>query len=191
MKYRARRHSGNKWRALYLRGATFHRNIGLFQPATTVKFCLRIKRGGVYNAANQSRMSVRESLFRGKKPHLHCGEGGGGIKKTFILLRCVLIKTQWLQTDVFAAFCSFFLGLPMTPPQTVSSLHISWRQKEWLKPITVEILNLFFFFLGIFPHALTQFQTNAAQHYKISATSLQRLMQNSSLPVLPNDDVNL
>lgn len=56
MKCRECRHSGNKGCTLYLHSATFHKDIGLFHPATTVKFCLRIKRGGVYNATNHSRM---------------------------------------------------------------------------------------------------------------------------------------
>lgn len=47
-----------KRHTLYLHSATFHRNIVLFQPATTVKILLAHHRYSAYNAINQTQMSV-------------------------------------------------------------------------------------------------------------------------------------
>lgn len=92
-----------KRHTLYLHGATFHRNIALFQPAAIVKILLAHHRYSVYNPINQTGNVSRAKLFCAKK-HKYVVQKKSLFKKSRYVFFLFYQGKYGMQTGVFAAF---------------------------------------------------------------------------------------
>lgn len=119
---------------LYLHSATFHRNIVLFRPATTVKILLAHHHYSVRNPINQTEMSVGLSYSARRNRSTLCRRNL--FFQNFAEV-CFSSGAVWNANRCFCSIPATFISLPLTSSQPFSLLSFSCWQKKKRKRETI------------------------------------------------------